>query len=475
MIILPPFIGLIERESRLSYFSAMSVSWKCWNSNHRWKIARISPPKLFRWLSQLQNSNHRRVVITGMGVVCPLGCGLSKAWEMLLNGKSGIVTLEEDGFKGLPCRIAGRIPRGPLPGHLNLEGIFSKADVRSLSLASLFALVSADEAIQDASLRLETDDARRAIGVAFGAGMPDLEEIHSVKALNRVSPHFITRILPNMPAGYISTRHGLWGPNLSTSTACASGAHAIGDAFRAIKYGEANVMVCGGTEAPVGPLSMAAFSRMRALSTRSHSSPVEASRPFDAKRDGFVMSEGSGALILEELEHALGRGVPHIYAELVGYGRSSDAGPPTAPPPDGAGALRAMTAALKEAGLKPDDVGYINAHATSTPLGDAAESRAIKLLGGYPHISSTKGSHGHLLGAAGALESVFTVMAVNSAYLPPSLNLEEIGEDVAKDLNFVIGSKQEWERGNCNHRVALKNSFGFGGTNASLCFKEYKN
>lgn len=436
------------------------------------RIIRISSPWLIRCLSHLQNKRQRRVVITGMGVVSPLGCGVKKSWEMLLDGKSGIIQLTGDEYKDLPCKIAGLVPRGTLPGQLNLEAIFPKSEMRTMSLATMYALVAADEALKDTALQIKSDDEKKAIGVAFGAGMPDLEEIRSVKLLNRISPHFITRILPNMPAGYVSTRHCLWGPNLSTSTACASGAHAIGDAFRAIKYGEVDMMVCGGTEAPVGPLSIAAFSRLRALSTRTYPDPSHASRPFDAKRDGFVMAEGAAALVLEELEHALARGVPQIYAEVVGYGRSSDAGPATAPHPNGAGAKRAMQAALNEADIESEKIGYINAHATSTPLGDAAESNAIKSLGSNAYVSSTKGAHGHLLGAAGALETVFTVMAVHSAFIPPSLNLEVIGDDIAKGVNFVVGSKCAWENKSDIGRVALKNSFGFGGTNASLCLVE---
>ncbi|KAG8233341.1 hypothetical protein J437_LFUL010891 [Ladona fulva] len=444
----------------------MSVLWKCGNSANCLRVIRISSSWLIRWISQAQHKKLRRVVITGIGVVCPLGCGLQKSWETLLEGKSGIIQLTGDEYKGISCRIAGMVPRGSLPGQLNLESSFPKSEIRTLSLASLFALVAADEALKDSSLKIETDDDKKRIGVAFGAGMPDLEEIHSVKSLNRISPHFVTRILPNMPAGHISSSHKLWGPNLSTSTACASGSHAIGDAFRAIKYGEADAMVCGGTEAPIGPLSLAAFGRIRALT--SHSDATQASRPFDAKRDGFVMAEGAAAIILEEMEHAVTRGAPNIYAEMVGYGRSSDAGPATAPHPEGAGAIRAMEAALEEAEIDPKKVGYVNAHATSTPLGDAAESKAISRLVRNACVSSTKGAHGHLLGAAGALESAFTIMAVSTGMIPHTLNLEVVGDDVAK-LDFVMGNKRKWEN-NPSNRVALKNSFGFGGTNTSLCF-----
>ncbi|XP_052863285.1 3-oxoacyl-[acyl-carrier-protein] synthase, mitochondrial [Anopheles cruzii] len=421
--------------------------------------------------------DRRRVVVTGLGVVSPVGCNVPAAWKTILSGQSKIGPLVGEAYDKLPCRVAARIDKN----EIDLEQCFSKTELKTMAKATAFALITAKEALTAASWspRIDDEAACQRTGVAVGMGMVDLMDICETnealqKGYKRVSPFFVPRILPNMPAGQLSIKYGFRGPNHAVSTACATGAHSIGDAYRFIRYGDADVMVCGGAEACISPLAIAGFCRLRALSTAFNDEPTGSSRPFDERRDGFVMGEGSAILVLEELEHAKNRGAP-IQGEILGYGLSGDASHLTAPREDGTGALLAMKRALADANLTVADVGYINAHATSTPIGDAIEARSIRTLFGEHStkvaVSSTKGAHGHLLGAAGNLEALFTVLACQHGLLPPTVNLDHITEDMA-NIRFVANTSERWDTD--RRKIALKNSFGFGGTNACLCIAEYR-
>ncbi|KFM68371.1 3-oxoacyl-[acyl-carrier-protein] synthase, mitochondrial, partial [Stegodyphus mimosarum] len=421
-----------------------------------------------------------RVVVTGIGIVCPLGIGASNVWEKLLNGKIGTVALTDPIYNDIPCKVAAFVPLGDQNGHLNLKKFFRNSDFKTFSMATAYALVAAKEAIADANLSPEADE-KKNIGVAVGTGMVDMIDIITTgnvlkeKGYNKVSPFFVPRILSNMAAGHIAINYGFKGPNHSVSTACATGLHAIGDAYNFIRNKQASVMICGSTEAVISPISLAGFSRMRALSTKFNSSPEKASRPFDKDRDGFVMGEGAGILVLESLSHAIERNAK-IYAEILGYGLSGDAYHITSPCNDGSGAYHCMQEALLQNRVNITDVGYINAHATSTPLGDTIEVKAIHDLFGIHSnslvVSSTKGALGHLLGAAGSVEAIFTVLACFTNNIPANVNLDN--PDIKLPVNLAGKDSQVWPDNLSEKRVALTNSFGFGGTNATLAFCKFE-
>jgi 3-oxoacyl-[acyl-carrier-protein] synthase II len=419
----------------------------------------------------------RRVVVTGLGMVSPLGVGVAGCWERLIKSESGIRGIQSFDVSDLPSRIAGQVPRGDTPGSFNADEFVSSKDQRKMDEFIVLAVAAAKEAISDSGWAPQTDEERDVTGVMIGSGIGGLPSIYDTsvtlhdKGPRRVSPFFIPASLINLASGHVSIMHGFRGPNHAVVTACSSGAHAVGDASRLIMLGDADVMVAGGTEAAVSRLGIAGFAAARALSTSFNDNPPAASRPWDRDRDGFVMGEGSGMLVLEELEHAKKRGA-RIYAEVVGYGLSGDAYHITAPPEDGNGGFRAMRAALKRAGLDPSDIDYINAHGTSTPVGDEIELAAVKRLFGPAvgdvSMSSTKSAVGHLLGAAGAVEAIFCIKAINEGVVPPTLNLENPSESC---VGIDLVPKRARER---KVRAALSNSFGFGGTNASLVFKAFQ-
>mmetsp|Transcript_14202 Transcript_14202/g.19728 ORF Transcript_14202/g.19728 Transcript_14202/m.19728 type:complete len:508 (+) Transcript_14202:18-1541(+) len=407
----------------------------------------------------------RRVVITGLGAVSPLANTLDETWEKILKGETGVKKLEHEKFNILPTKIAAYVK------DFQPEGIIPKKDLKQMAPFIQYSMVAAKEAMDDANWHPETPEDRQATGVSIGSGIGGIEEItdnhKEMLAENRgykkISPRFIPKMLINLANGFVSMGYGLEGPNIASVTACATGSHCIGDAFKLIKFGEADVMLAGGSESAVEPLSMAGFNRMNALATSFNEEPEKASRPFDAKRAGFVMGEGAGVLVLEEYEHAKARGAK-IYAEIRGCGSTGDAFHVSAP--SGVGALRAMQAALQQGGLQAEDIDYINAHGTSTPVGDAKEIETIvKLMGGEdnakkPFVTSTKGATGHMLGAAGAIEAIFTAKAIHEGVIPPTINLEEPCH--TDGITHVTDAKK------ADIRAALSNSFGFGGTNACL-------
>ncbi len=416
----------------------------------------------------------RRVVVTGMGIASPLGLGIENVWKRLINGESGITNIQSFDVKDLPARIAGQVPVGvKADGRLDLAEWIPVKDQKKMDRFIQLALVAAVEAIESSGWMPEDEPSRCATGVMIGSGIGGLETIQEAAMLvaagrtKRLSPFFIPSSLVNLASGHVSIRYGFKGPNHSAVTACATGVHAIGDAARLIALGDADVMVAGGAEAAICELGIGGFCAARALSTKFNDTPATASRPWDSERDGFVMGEGAGVLVLEEYEHAKARGAT-IHAEVIGYGMSGDAYHITSPAEDGDGGFRAMKAALRDAGLTPADVQYVNAHGTSTPLGDDIELSAVERMFGDAAkglaMSSTKSATGHLLGAAGAVEAIFSILAVRDDVVPPTLNLENPSRESPIDRVAKVAQERKID-------VALSNSFGFGGTNASVIFR----
>lgn len=408
----------------------------------------------------------RRVVVTGVGAVSPLGTGNQKNWEALAAGKSGINLITRFDASDLPVRIAGEVK------DFNAEEYIDKKEVKKMDLFIQYAMGAAHYAMEDSGLQITEENAER-VGVLVGAGLgglPTIEKYHSALlegGYKKISPFFIPMLIINLAPGHISIKYGAKGPNLSSVSACATGTHSIGDAYHIIKRGDADAMIAGGTESTVTPLGIGGFSVMKALSTRNDS-PTEASRPFEKSRDGFVLAEGAGIVVLEEYEAAKKRGAK-IYAEVIGYGLTGDAYHLTAPAPEGEGAARCMKMALANAGIRPEEIDYINAHGTSTPFNDFFETQAIKrVFGDHAKklmVSSTKSMTGHLLGAAGGVEAVFTMMAMDKGVVPPTINYQEA--DPECDLDYVPNSARD-----AKITCAISNTFGFGGTNASLLFRK---
>ncbi|MDR0484599.1 MAG: beta-ketoacyl-[acyl-carrier-protein] synthase II [Alphaproteobacteria bacterium] len=454
----------------------------------------------------------KRVVITGMGIVSPVGVGVDTAWNNIINSKSGIVKTSSFNVESLPSHVSGEIPLGSYAeGKWNPEEWVSPKELRRIDKFIAYAIAASKQAMADANFGELTEEEKENFGVHLGAGIGGLQTIYEnslalgrdqvlldnipeealikeklpegsifldenkeknvyKNSYKKISPFFIPGALINLPSGHISIEYGLKGPNLSIVTACATGTHAIGDSYKLIRDGEAIAMVAGGAESSVNPIGVAGFAKMNALSTKfNNDNPAKASRPWDKDRDGFVIAEGAGVLILEEYEHAKARGAK-IYAEIVGYGTSGDSHHITAPCADGNGAARCMERALKFSGVKKEDIGYINAHGTSTPLGDKAEVAAIKrVFGDHAYklsVSSTKSATGHLLGATGAVEAIFSAKALQDGILPPTLNLDN--PDEGCDLDFVPHKAKKKDI-----QYSLSNSFGFGGTNGTLVFKKY--
>lgn len=422
----------------------------------------------------------RRVVVTGIGLVTPLGVGREAVWERLLAGQSGLGRIEHFETEDLACRIAGLVPRadGRGGGSPDMEGVFdpdavmSPREQKRIDDFILYGIAAADQALADSGWEAEGDEARERAGVMIGSGIGGLQTTYDAsitlheRGPRRLSPFIIPGMLINLVSGQVSIKHGLKGPNHAVVTACSTGAHSIGDAARLVARGDADMMVAGGAEAAVCRLGIGCFVSLKALSTGFNDNPTAGSRPYDTDRDGFVMGEGAGVVVLEDYEAATARGAK-IYAEVKGYGLSGDAYHITAPAEDGDGGYRSMTAALKDAGLNPSDIDYVNAHGTSTPLGDEIELRAVERLFGDEAddlvMSSTKSAIGHLLGAAGAVESIFSILAIQDGVCPPTLNLD----NPSVDTKLNLAPHRPVER---PVKAALSNSFGFGGTNASVVF-----
>ena len=405
--------------------------------------------------------------MTGVGLVIPTGIGVAEAWKNICEGKSGIGPLTRFDAKDFETRIAGQVK------EFTPERYIEKKEIKKMDLFIQYALAAAKEAMEDAQLKITPENSEQ-IGVIVGTGLgglPTLEETHKVlleKGPSRITPFFIPKLIANLAAGHIAIQYGAKGPNTCLVTACATGAHCIGDAFRAIQYGDAEAIIAGGTEANITPLTIGGFNAMKALSTRNDE-PEKASRPFEKNRTGFVVSEGAGILILEELEFARKRGAK-IYGEVVGYGYTGDAYHIAAPSPDGDGAIRCMRMAIRDARIRPEDVDTINAHGTSTVLNDATETVAIKAVFGEDAkkipVSATKSMTGHLLGAAGSTEAIFTLLSIRDGILPPTINYEE--PDPECDLDYVPNVARK-----SAIRIAMSNAFGFGGTNATLIFQKF--
>jgi 3-oxoacyl-[acyl-carrier-protein] synthase II len=416
----------------------------------------------------------RRVVITGLGIVSPVGCGVEPSWSALLAGANGARRVEEFDVSDLSCQIACFVPRGETSeGKFNPDDWMEPKEQRKVDEFIVYAMAASEQALADAGYKADTSEKQERTGVLIGSGIGGLPGISATSILlnekgpRRVSPFFIPGRLINLASGYVSIRHKLKGPNHSVVTACSTGSHAIGDASRLVALGDADVMVAGGTESPICRIAIAGFAACRALSTDFNERPTQASRPYDKDRDGFVMGEGAGILVLEELEHAKARGAK-IYAEVIGYGMSGDAFHITAPEESGDGAYRCMRAALNRAGIEASDIDYVNAHGTSTPMGDEIELGAVERLFGNASgklaMSSTKSATGHLLGAAGAIEVIFSVLAIRDNIVPPTLNLDNPSVDTPIDLVPHEAKEREIN-------TVLSNSFGFGGTNASLILR----
>ena len=414
----------------------------------------------------------RRVVVTGMGILSPLGRGVKTNWDKLTRGVSGISNIKCFDTENFTAKVAGQIPLGDEPDAFIPDSVLSPKEQRHVDPFILYGLAAATDAVEDSGYIPQTEEEQERAGVLIGSGIGGLQAIEAGAILvreqgpRRVSPFFIPSALINLISGHVSIKYGFKGPNHAVVTACATGTHAIGDAMRIIKNNEADVMIAGGAEAAISPLGIAGFAQAKALSTHYNDNPTAASRPWDTGRDGFVMGEGSGVVVLEEYEHAKKRGAK-IYGEVIGYAMTGDAHHITAP--GGNGGLRAMQGALKSAGINPEDVDYINAHGTSTPLGDMVEFNAVKTVFGMDSkvsMSSTKSCVGHLLGAAGAVEAIYSLMTLQTGILPPTINLEN-PEEATIGFDLVPNVAKEKEV-----KIALSNSFGFGGTNGSLIFRK---